>query len=170
MKLVDWMHANRVTPGDLTGLLGLKSRMTVKRYLDGDRVPHSRVLQKLTALTGGRVRWEDFQDKSPPKCAALLPTPDGGTRLVFPWSGDGAAVEAAMRAMLAGPPEHSLPLPPLVRAFEVLGDRVALAARGYYLLDGRRTDARGVVRAANRILKDRDEPLIVYPDVHRRDP
>jgi hypothetical protein len=109
MKLADWMHENRVTPGDLTGLLGLKSRMTVKRYLEGDRVPSGRILQQLTGLTGGRVRRKDFLDTSPPKCAAMIPTPGGGTRLVFPWSGDDAAAEAAMRGMLAGPREHSLP-------------------------------------------------------------
>ena len=85
------MHENRVTPADLRGLLGLKSRMTVKRYLEGDRVPDGRVLRKLTDLTGGRVRREDFLDKRPPKCAAVVPTRDGGTRLVFPWSCSDAA-------------------------------------------------------------------------------
>jgi len=169
MKLADWMHENRVTPADLRGLLGLKSRMTVKRYLEGDRVPDGRVLRKLTDLTGGRVRREDFLDKRPPKCAAVVPTRDGGTRLVFPWSCSDAAVEKALRRMLTEPPEHKRPLPPLVRAFETLGGRVALASRGYYLLDGRRTDARRVVAAANRLLKARGEPLIQYPDVHRGD-
>ena len=170
MKLADWMHENRVTPSDLKGLLGLKSRMTVKRYLEGDRVPQERILQKLTDLTGGRVRRGDFLDPTPPDCAAVVPAKRGGTRLVFPWSCSDAAVEQALQAMLAGPPDHARPLPPLERAFETLGGRVALASRGYYLLDGRRTDARRVVAAANRVLEDHGEALIEYPSVHRREP
>jgi len=170
MKLADWMHAHRVTPEQLRRKLGLASRTTIARYLSGDRTPHPTYLARIAELTGGRVTEADFTDPDPPTCAAIVTDQRGRRRLIYPWNTRADLAELALKAANDMPPEGE-PVPePIARALAVLGDRASPARRGQYLLDGRRCDARGVIAAANALLAAREEPLIHYPGVRRRDP
>jgi hypothetical protein len=55
---------------------------------------------------------------------------------------------------------------PVQRAFRVLNSRVRYTPRGKFLLDGRVTDLKRIMRAANDELRRREQPPIPYPGVH----
>jgi transcriptional regulator with XRE-family HTH domain len=57
------------------------------------------------------------------------------------------------------------PSRPLHRAISLLEHRVRRTRRGKFLLDGRISDPKRIVAAANRILRARGEPPIPYPGV-----
>ncbi|MEM1166912.1 MAG: helix-turn-helix transcriptional regulator [Planctomycetota bacterium] len=168
MKLADWLHARSLTPEQLRRMLGVTSRSTVNRYLGGDRVPRPPILHQIHDLTGGAVTLEDFLDPTPPECAAVVRDVGGRTRWVFPWS-RGYAQERAFIEMMRSPREGDTPSEPLTMAMETLGSRLRRTRRGRFLLDGRPSDARRVVAAANRIRAASGEPPIPYPTVRRRD-
>lgn len=163
MKLADWLFEQNLTPEQLRVMLGVKNRSTIKRYLDGDRVPREDVLQKITEITHGRVTHKDILDPSPPRCAAVIIGDNDEARLVFPWSRDVSGQEQAFAEMLQGPREEDCLSNPVDEALRVLGARARFTDRGRFLLDGRPTDAQRVVRAANQLLRNRHEPLIAYP-------
>ncbi|MGP1345492.1 MAG: helix-turn-helix domain-containing protein [Phycisphaerales bacterium] len=185
MKLADYLDQNDLTPGDLRRLLGVKSRSTVMRYLSGERRPSPGIMSRIRELTGGAVSPVDFTDPAPPRCARIVMGPDGQPRHVLPWTitpsarpghanDDARPCNHASRATVRwrrcarlprGHDPDAWPSLPLREAMEVLGPRVMPAKRGGFLLDGRLTDTRGVVAAANRWLREHDRPLIPYPGV-----
>ena len=165
MKLADWLHTRSVTPEQFRRMLGVRSRTTVQRYLTGERRPSPPLLQKIIELTEGAVQLEDFLDPAPPRCAAVVIDPDGHTRVVFPWASDTDRLTAAGQAAMAEPLEGTVWTPPLVRAMETLDPRVRFTKRGVFLLDGKPSDPRRIVRAANHILTAEGKPPIVYPGI-----
>ena len=168
MKLADWLHKQRLTPEQLRRMLGVKNRSTVTRYLSGDRRPSVSVLQKIHDITRGEVTLTDFLDTSPPKCAAVIMSPEGEPKLVFPWSNNPADLQAAFDQLSEAPAEGSTLSDAVTLAMETLGNRVKLTVRGKFLLDGRVTDARRVVRAANEVREADGRAPIPYPTVKRR--
>ncbi|MGP1346168.1 MAG: hypothetical protein ACTS3F_05795 [Phycisphaerales bacterium] len=186
MKLADYLDQNELTPGELRRLLGVKSRSTVMRYLSGERKPSPGIMDRINELTGGMVTPMDFHDPAPPRCAKIVMGPNGEPRLVLPWTSyqppnqhandaHGMPVplysvslraRAARRKMMGSLPDpDAWPSPPLREAMRVLGSRVKVSKRGGFLLDGRLTDTRGVVAAANTWLRANDRPTIPYPGV-----
>ncbi len=194
MKLADYMNAHSITPRQLRWMLGVKSRTTVVRYINGERLPAPDLMERIHELTGGAVTLADFMDPAPARCARLVLDRHGRRQLVYPWtniehhrlprrvndnnppSRDPVPLAAAGNHRGAVPPVRppklgagddadGWPSPPLKRALEVLGRRVKLAKRGGFLLDGRLVDARRVVAEANRVLLSRGEPPIPYPGV-----
>lgn len=183
MKLADYLDQNDLTPGELRRMLGVRSRSTVMRYLSGERRPSPEIMEKIHALTRGAVSPMDFDDPAPPRCARIVMGPDGRPRYMLPWSsmqtagpvpandrersGEGTSRPPQRRhtRIADGKDPEAWPSLPLREAMGVLGPRVMLARRGGFLLDGRLTDSRGVVAAANRVLRERDRPTIPYPGV-----
>ncbi|MEM9167593.1 MAG: hypothetical protein AAGB48_11315 [Planctomycetota bacterium] len=170
MKLADWLHARSLTPEQLRRMLGVPNRSTVHRWLDGSRRPAPDRLHQIELLTEGGVTRLDFEDPGPPRCAEVVFGDDGEPDLVFPWSKGADRHDAAHRAMLGEPREGEAFTTPLLKALDVLGSRAKLTARGTFLLDGRPSDARRIVLAANALLASRAEPPIVYPTVRRSEP
>lgn len=149
-------------------MLGVKSRTTVNRYLTGERTPAPSILTAIMELTDGAVTPADFETSGPPACAIAIHSADGESRLVFPWS-RGWAQEAAFQRMLAEPKEGDRLSEPLRLAMESLGPRAAFTRRGRFLLDGRASDARRIVAAANRVRAEQGRPPIRYPAMKRPD-
>ncbi len=94
---------------------------------------------------------------------------NGEPQLVFPWTRGSEVQEAAFQKTRRAPCESERWSDPVVRATEVLGLRVKAARHGQFVLDGHVTDARGVVREANRVLKAFGRPEIKYPGVKGTD-
>lgn len=164
-KLADWMFENGWTPGRMQRELGLKSRSTIGRYNTGRQYPAPDVMRKIYRLTRGEVTFEAFLDHSPPKCAAVITLPNGRRRVVFPWSGRDEDIDAALAVVRAEQPDMNTVSPQVTAAIDVLGHRAREIKDGLYFLDGRVVDARRLIAGANRILLQRGEPPIAYPEV-----
>lgn len=167
MKLADWLYTNSITPEQLRRMLGLKQRSTVYRHLNGDRKPSKPVMDKIKLITDGEVGEADFEDTSPPNCAAVIEDANGNPRLVFPWSRGQQYQEAAYRSSRDPEPGPDRVSNTIMKALNILGGRARLTQRGRFMLDGRPTDARRVVVAANELLEERGKPLLEYPGTTR---
>lgn len=55
-----WLHQNDITPYAWGRRLGLKGAQTVYRYLNGERMPSPRIMDRIHSDTGGQVTAEDF--------------------------------------------------------------------------------------------------------------
>lgn len=173
------MHEHGLTPRQLRWMLGVKSRSSVLRYLTGERTPSARVMHRIEQITEGRVTRSDFRDPSPPRCARVVVDRFGQPHYVFPWThverdrlkggNDNRPRQPGLsppeRPGRLGEAQDEWPFGPLRRAMEVLGTRVRLTRRGRFLLDGRASDAKRVVMAANVELRRRGQPPIPYPGV-----
>ena len=160
MKLTDWLFENSMTPRQLRLMLRVKDRSTVYRWLANERVPKPRMLQKIVDLTKGAVQLEDFLDPNPPIHAREVRRPDGSLKWILPWTLDQHRPPEPRPA--ASIPRLS---PPLLRAIEVLGGRAWFTPSGKFLLDGRISDPKRIVTAANAILRSRDQLTVKYPGV-----
>ena len=160
MKLSDWLFENSMTPRQLRLMLRVKDRSTVYRWLANERVPKPKMLQKITELTKGSVRLEDFLDPNPPVHAKEVRREDGSLKWILPWTLD------QHRPRDPRPPS-SIPRlsPPLLRAIEVLSGRAWFTPSGKFLLDGRVSDPKRIVAAANAVLGKKGQRRIKYPVV-----
>lgn len=160
MKLSDWLYENSMTPRQLRLMLGVKDRSTVYRWLANERVPKPRMLQKITGLTKGTVTLQDFLDPNPPVHAKEVRRKDGSLKWILPWTLDQHRPKAAE-------PMTTVPRlsPPLLRAIEVLNGRAWFTPSGRFLLDGRISDPKRIVTAANAILREQGRRPIHYPIV-----
>lgn len=171
MKLADFMHAFSITPQQLRTMLGVKSRSTVLRYISGERLPTPDLMRRIEELSGGAVTLDDFIDPEPPKCVRVVIDRQGNEHTVYPWTVLETRPKRRVAANDNRPPRPKAekaddwPSPPLRRALDILGSRARLSTRGGFLLDGRLTDTRSVIRAANAVLRSRNQPPIVYPGV-----
>jgi len=59
MKLIDWLNRNEVGVGEFAQRIG-RHRVTVSRYLSGDRTPRTDDLRAIARETGGAVTANDF--------------------------------------------------------------------------------------------------------------
>jgi hypothetical protein len=59
MKLKHWLKLNKFTGTRFGALIGVKAQ-AVYRYADGDRIPRKEVMEKITTVTRGKVRPDDF--------------------------------------------------------------------------------------------------------------
>lgn len=150
-----------MTTRELRRILGVKDRITLWRYLTGKRIPQPKVMQKIIELTDGRVGLKDFLDPAPPKCARIIMLPNGQTRMTLPWSPDPTQNEVA-RHYDGYEPRIT---PPIKRALEALDGRGWYTPTGKVLLDGRLTDLKRLVKAANETLKTQGKDPIPYPIV-----
>jgi len=113
-------------------------------------------MKKIVEITHGQVQLADFLDKAPPKCAKVVKRPDGTERWILPWS-NAIPKESSMSSGRLSPP--------LVTAITVLNGRAWYTPRGRFLLDGRISDPKRIVTAANAILREQNQSVIKYPTV-----
>ncbi len=154
-----------MAPRELRRILGVKDRATLWRYLTGMRIPQPKVMQQIIELTNGQVGLRDFLDPASPKCATVITMPDGRVRLILPWSQDPTRHEVIV------PGEDFEPriTPPIKRALKALGGRGWFTPTGKVLLDGRVTDLKRLVKAANDNLKADGKDPIPYPGLEPKE-
>lgn len=173
MKLAEWLYQNSMTPSLLRRKLDVQDRATIHRLLSGERKPGLAMAQRIMDLTKGAVQPADFLDPTPPKCARYVVEEDGTVRTVLPWSPLWENASPSPDGLAEPPPEPAPPGPklaaPISRALDVLGGRAKFTSAGTFLLDGRVTDIRGVVKAANAVLRGRGSATIPYPGVEPLD-
>lgn len=156
MTLSDYIYTHNLTPKELRLILGI-SKSAMSLYLRHKRIPRSDILERITQITDGAVTREDFLDKeTPPDCAVLHIRPDGTKRWIFPWSSGKPEQKPLYSSYLSNP---------LLRAIQVLNGRALFRRSGTFLLDGRVSDPKRIVRAANKILVAQGKPIIRYPVV-----
>ncbi len=152
----------------LAAIDGLKAN-TLGRYLRNERVPNPAMMARIERWTQGLVTRSDFLNPSPPQCVTIVRMSNGRLRWAFPFTTSDEALTEAADIEAERDPDARLPDHPLQRAIAVLGSRMVDAGRGgIFLLDGKATDARGIVRAANDDLELLGLELIHYPGVHPR--
>tara|TARA_E500000318_G_scaffold14854_3_gene14791 strand:+ start:71707 stop:72228 length:522 start_codon:yes stop_codon:yes gene_type:complete len=155
MKLADWLFENNMSPRELRLILGV-SKAAMNRYIAGTRTPGREITQRIAELTGGEVQRADFLDPTPPKCATVHTRPDGTKRWVLPWSSGKPKREPLYSSYLSNP---------LLRAIQVLNGRALFKRSGTFLLDGRVSDPKRIVAAANEVLRSKGQAVIRYPAV-----
>ena len=155
MKLADWLFKNNTTPRELRLILGV-SKAAMNRYIAGSRTPGSEITQRIAELTDGEVQKEDFLDPTPPECAVVHTRPNGTKRWVLPWSSGRPKREPLYSSYLSNP---------LLRAIHVLNGRARFKRSGTFLLDGRVSDPKRIVAAANEVLRSLGQSVIRYPSV-----
>lgn len=159
MKLADYLYENSMTPQQFRRMLGVKSRSTMWRWLINDRIPQPQMAKRIEALTGGKVRRDDFLNTTPPRCAKIVIDASGKTRWRLPWSPGYVTCKEPVQ-------DRIRPFsPPVQRALCVLKKRVLLTSRGKFILDGRQADLHRIMRAANDDLRRRGQPPIPYPGI-----
>jgi hypothetical protein len=163
MKLADYLFQSGLSPAELKHKLGVSSRMTVLRYLTGERVPTPHILQKIIELSGGRVQLRDFLSPGNPECATVVVLPNGQKKLVFPWASNREDLQRATDVECKRAVEQDNLSEPFRLALREVDDLVRRRFDGTYLLDGRPADLRRIVAEANRRRKAQGRPLIVYP-------
>jgi hypothetical protein len=163
MKLADYLFQSGLSPSDLKNKLGVSSRMTVLRYLTGERVPSPPILQKIIELSGGLVQLRDFLSPGNPECAIVIVLPNGRKKLVFPWASNKADLQRATDAERKRAVEQDNLSEPFRQALKEVADLVRRRADGTYLLEGRPADLRRIVAEANKRRKAQGFPPIIYP-------
>lgn len=154
-----------MTTTQLRRVLGVTSRSTITRYLHGERTPSLAMMMKIARLTQGRVQPHDFAAPGNPKCATIITLPSGKQKLVFPWNtkaSDLAAAEAIEKQRLANDTDS----PVLATAIRELEHRVKRRSDLLWL-DGRPSDAKRVIQAANERRQRRGEAPLAYPSQRR---
>lgn len=60
MTLKDWLAENDITVPDFARKIRVKAAKTAYRYINGERIPNSRIMTRITAATNGAVTANDF--------------------------------------------------------------------------------------------------------------
>jgi hypothetical protein len=70
MKLADWLSEQKIGPAEFGRRIGYP-QPTVHRYVNGERIPEPKAMEKIFAETGGAVTPNDFYSITPaPEAAA----------------------------------------------------------------------------------------------------
>lgn len=172
MNLADYLLQHQLSPAEFARRIGV-GRMSVHRYLRGERFPRPHVLRRIRAVTAGHVTADDFVDvtdaESHPNGRTAHRSSDAITqRRDYPWSRTTArerrGAEAAFARMMQEPPEGEDWSPTIRAAFETLGDR-ARFLDSQFQLDDRVVRAATLVTEANRLRQDQGLPSLRYPGV-----
>ncbi len=160
MKLADYLFENSVTPTQLRWMLGVKCRSVIWRWLINERIPRTKMMKRIEAMSGGKVTRADFLDPRSPTCARVIIDDHGEEKWLLPWSSDKAQDNSPFES------PHSRLSPPVKRALQILDGRAWYTPTGKFLLDGRLSDLKRIMRAANTELNRRGAKPIPYPGVH----
>lgn len=192
MKLSDYLITQQITPAEFARRIGV-GRMSVHRYIRGERFPRPDVLQRIHQATKGRVTPNDF--------LLLSPTPAPGSpsgidtsletdpieqlvtsttqqlspkdedlvgRTLYPWSrltaDEQQVLDDAYDDMMDEPPEGSGLSPVVQQTLETLGERASYH-NDQFTLDGQITRITSLIEAANDLRREQDLPLLRYPGV-----
>jgi len=160
MRLSEYLMRNNIRPVDFAAQIEVKSRMTLHRYLVGNRVPSPAIMKRIETATKGAVTRADFEHHP-----LGLPSNDDSP---FDWSRcakyENRRVDRLLRKMLGERQEHETFSAPLRAAIETLDGRVTTdQGRRKLWLDGKPVSAVDLVRRANDIRCKRRQPLIRYP-------
>jgi hypothetical protein len=80
MLLAIWMHDHGHTPHSFAALLGACSDRSIYRYLSGERIPGRVVMLRISIVTEGKVRPDDFFDlQAPPPLNSRVTPPAEAT-------------------------------------------------------------------------------------------
>lgn len=60
MTLEDYLKSENLSAAEFGRRIGVNSRMTVIRYLTGERIPRPKVMSRIHEVTGGAVTPNDF--------------------------------------------------------------------------------------------------------------
>jgi hypothetical protein len=144
MKLSHYLTLHDIRPADFAAALGIKSRMTLYRYLVGSRRPGAVTLAKIVQQTQGQVTEQDFA------VVAAKPKP--------------ASATPPARAPKAKPTPFAQDLSPVVlTALRVLGTRAGYRPPNQFQLDGRPISLPKLIDAANQALIERGQTPLDYP-------
>ncbi|CAB4141029.1 HTH_XRE domain containing protein [uncultured Caudovirales phage] len=161
MKLREWMDHFGHTVAQIAHRLGC-TRGSLYRYLKGNRVPKGDMIDKITVLTGGFVKPDDFDKKF--YRDGFFVDPKVAER--------NAAIDDLAKYLDAKLTEHNDQgfveklSPPIQMAVFTLGDRLRWNEKNMFFLDGRVTSLAQMVVAANKILHAQGKAMIFYPGVH----
>ncbi len=170
MKLSTFLIQQQLSPADFARRLGV-CRMTVHRYIRGDRFPRPRLLRKIAELTDGQVTANDFLDpegESPSISVGVLTDEEIQLigRPLYPWSRLSAeeqdSIDEAYDRMMNEPPEGERLSPTLQSAVDALGERCEVQG-DQFRLDGQLVPTVRIVREANTIRSEQGLPPLRYP-------
>lgn len=162
MKLAAYLIAQNLTPAMFARQIGV-GRMTIHRYISGERQPTAQITDLIHKATQGQVTAQDFWLT---RMDWLNRKPDS-ERPFYPWSRETAVerqkADDAFDAMMDEPLEGFSLSPVLQEAIEALGNRAQAQADGSLLLDGRPIRPVDLVRRANIVRDEQGKPLLHYP-------
>lgn len=162
MKLADYLITQNLSPTAFAKRIGV-GRMTIHRYIKGERQPCARITDLIYRATQGQVTAHDFWLSR----MEFLNRDSSEPRKTYPWSRETAAereaIEDAFTEMLSEPLEGLSLSPVLQEAISTLGTRAQAQTDGTFFLDGRLIRPVDLVKRANTVKKEQEEPLLRYP-------
>ncbi|MEM1353895.1 MAG: helix-turn-helix transcriptional regulator [Planctomycetota bacterium] len=186
MKLSDYLVTQQLGPAAFARQIGV-GRMSVHRYISGERFPRPDVLERIYEATQGQVTPNDFLTLPP----GIAPSVSGSVessgveqvasssssqsddedlvgRPLYPWSrltaDEQQVLDDAYDDMMDEPPEGSGLSPVVQEALETLGTR-ATHCNDQFKLDGQVTRITSLIEAANDLRRQQDLPVLRYPGV-----
>eukprot|EP00752_Nemacystus_decipiens_P016921 g15149.t1 len=174
MKLSDYLITQELSPAEFARRIEV-GRMSVHRYISGERFPRPEVLARIHQETSGQVTPNDFlaqahdeiealgkpaADANAHEVSLLPPTDQCDTdngeligRPLYPWSrltaDEQQVLDDAYDDMMDEPPEGSGLSPVVQEALETLGDRASYS-KDLFKLDGQVTRIINLIDAANQ--------------------
>ncbi|MEM6259412.1 MAG: helix-turn-helix transcriptional regulator [Planctomycetota bacterium] len=189
MKLSDYLITQQLGPAEFARRIGV-GRMSVHRYISGERFPRPDVLARIARETAGQVTPNDFltqvsddlnlttasspeTEKQEPFTQPVSGRSNNGDgdlvgRPLYPWSrltaNEQQVLDDAYDDMMDEPPEGSGLSPVVQEALETLIGR-ASHCNDQFKLDGRVTRITCLIEEANRVRRREGLPLLRYPGV-----
>lgn len=167
MNLKHYLDLHKISITKFAEKIGLKSRASLHRYINGSRVPSLKILQKIEQATDGQVTARDFKaaDQTPRRqyhsLAISLPADCVFSSQFLPFLG-----QEEVPWHTGSDPANQNDNYPLRRAAQILKTRLQILPREELLLDQQPVSISQVIKEANRILKEKGQDLIFYPGVN----
>gem|GEM_PF-1719456 len=162
MRLAEYLIAQNLSPAAFARRIGV-GRMTIHRYISGERQPNARITGLIHKATQGQVTAQDFWHT---RMEWLHRKPEAD-RPFYPWSRESVVErqksEEAFEGMMAEPLEGFGLSPVLQEAVTDLGARARVQPDGTLTLDGRFVRPADLVKRANAVRKERGQALLFYP-------
>ncbi|MEM7625873.1 MAG: helix-turn-helix transcriptional regulator [Planctomycetota bacterium] len=189
MKLSDYLISQQLGPAEFARRIGV-GRMSIHRYIRGERFPRPEVLQRIYQATAGQVTPNDFLALNPTHAPGNVPSnfearaesaglsQDSAQclsddeeligRPLYPWSrlqaDEQQVLDDAYHDMMDQPPEGIELSPTVQTALETLGNR-ATCRGDEFTLDGKVTRIVRLIEEANTLRAEQNLPPLRYPGI-----
>ena len=162
MKLSDYLKENRISVHQFAQTISVASRMTVHRYIKGERIPKPVIMKRITEKTKGAVTFNDFPTYKKTSIKKIQKFKTTKTILPYKKSFDFSLLYDFYQNSIKIESEKLNLSESTILALQELGNRAAYKKKCFYL-DGRLTCIKEIIVLANELRQRRGLCKIFYP-------